>query len=86
MGETASLKVPSLPSKPLQDTSRINGQGVRSSRSGGRLVAHHGSASAYQADLLKDLDKGQGLSPDEVANREKPISHQKKRTSACECL
>ncbi len=22
---------------------------------------------AYQADLLKDLDKGQGLSPDEVA-------------------
>ncbi len=26
MGETASLKVPSLPSKPLQDTSRINGR------------------------------------------------------------
>ncbi len=26
MGETASLKVPSLPSKPLQDTSRSNGR------------------------------------------------------------
>ncbi len=24
---------------------------------------------AYQADLLKDLDKGQGLSPDEVAEQ-----------------
>ncbi|KAL1249624.1 hypothetical protein QQF64_020629 [Cirrhinus molitorella] len=31
------------------------------------LSDHNSPALAYQADLLKDLDKGQGLSPDEVA-------------------
>ncbi len=66
MGETASLKVPSLPSKPLQDTSRLNGKVYAAAVSRGRLIAHHGGLQAYQADLLKDLDNGQGLSPDEV--------------------
>ncbi len=67
MGETASLKVPSLPSKPLQVTSRLNG---RAYTAAGQAVASlHTMAvlQAYQADLLKDLDNGQGLSPDEVA-------------------
>ncbi len=67
MGETTSLKVPSLPSKPLQDTSRLNG---RAYAAAGQVVASlHTMAvlQAYQADLLKDLDKGLGLSPDEVA-------------------
>ncbi len=67
MGETASLKVPSLPSKPLQDTLRLNG---RAYAAAGQAVASlHTMAvlQAYQADLLKDLDKVQGLSSDEVA-------------------
>ncbi len=67
MGEISSLKVPSLPSKPLQDTSCLNG---KSNAAAGQAVASlHTMAvlQAYQADLLKDLDKGQGLSPDEVA-------------------
>ncbi len=67
MGETASLKVPSLPSMPLQATSRLNG---RAYAAAGQAVASlHTMAvlQAYQADLLKDLDNGQGLSPDEVA-------------------
>ncbi len=67
MDETASLKVPSLPSKPLQDTSRLNG---RVYAAAGQAVASlHTMAvlQAYQAHLLKDLDKGQGLSPDELA-------------------
>ncbi len=67
VGETSSLKAPSLPSKPLQDTSRLNG---RAYAAAGQAVASlHTMAvlQAYQADLLKDLDKGQGLSPDEVA-------------------
>ncbi len=67
MGDTASLKVPSLPFKPLQDTSRLNG---RAYAAAGQAVASlHTMAvlQAYQADLLKDLDNGQGLSPDEVA-------------------
>ncbi len=67
MGETASLKVPSLPSMPLQVTSRLNG---RAYAAAGQAVASlHTMAvlQVYQADLLKDLDNGQGLSPDEVA-------------------
>ncbi len=67
MGETPSLKVPSLPSRPLQATSRLNG---RAYAAAGQAVASlHTMAvlQAYQADLLKDLDSGQGLSPDEVA-------------------
>ncbi len=67
MGETASLKVPSLPSMPLQATSRLNG---RVYAAAGQAVASlHTMAvlQPYQADLLKDLDNGQGLSPDEVA-------------------
>ncbi len=67
MGETPSLKVPSLPSGPLQATSRLNG---RAYAAAGQAVASlHTMAvlQAYQADLLKDLDSGLGLSPDEVA-------------------
>ncbi len=67
MGETPSLKFPSLSSGPLQATSRLNG---RAYAAAGQAVASlHTMAvlQAYQADLLKDLDSGQGLSPDEVA-------------------
>ncbi len=67
MGDTASLMVPSLPFKPLQDTSRLN---YRAYAAAGQAVASlHTMAvlQAYQADLLKDPDNGQGLSPDEVA-------------------
>ncbi len=61
MGETSSLKVPSLPSKPLQDTSRLNGKEYAAA---GQVVASlHTMAvlQAYQVDLLKDLDKGQAM-------------------------
>ncbi|KAL0159629.1 hypothetical protein M9458_043354, partial [Cirrhinus mrigala] len=52
MCKTSSLKTPSLPSIPLQAVGALHTMAV---------------LQAYQADLLKDLDKGQGLSPDEVA-------------------
>ncbi len=67
VGETSSLKAPSLPSKPLQETSSLNGKAYAAA--GQAVASLHTMAvlQAYQADLLKDLDKGQGLSPDEVA-------------------
>ncbi len=67
MGRTTSLKVPYLPSKPLQDTSRLNGKAYAAA--GQAVTSLHTMAvlQAYQADLLKDLDNGQGLSPDQVA-------------------
>ncbi len=64
VGETSSLKAPSLPSKPLQDTSRLNG---RAYAAAGQAAALLHTMAVLQADLLKDLDKGQGLSPDEMA-------------------
>ncbi len=56
-----------MPSKPLQDTSRLNGKAYAAA--GQAVASLHTMAmlQAYQADLLKDLDKGQCLSPDEVA-------------------
>ncbi len=45
VGETSSLKAPSLPSKPLQENISLKWQGIHSSRSGCRFVAHDGSAS-----------------------------------------
>ncbi len=58
VGETSSLQAPSLPSKPLQKYAAAAGQAVTSLHTTVVL-------QAYQADLLKDLDKCQGLSPDE---------------------
>ncbi len=67
IGETSSLKVPSLPSKPLQDTVSLNAKAYAAA--GQAVTSLHTMAvlQVYQADLLKDLDKGQGLSTDEVA-------------------
>ncbi len=56
VGETSSLQAPSLPSKPLQKYAAA-GQAVTSLHTMAVLQAYH--------DLLKDLDKCQGLSPDE---------------------
>ncbi|KAI2657131.1 Oncostatin-M [Labeo rohita] len=67
MGEVSSLKTPSLPSIPLQVTSRLNGKAYAAA--GQAVGALHTMAvlQAYHTDLLKDLDKGQGLSPDKVS-------------------
>ncbi|XP_073708624.1 uncharacterized protein [Garra rufa] len=66
-GRASSLKTPSLPSPALQLTSRLNGRAYAAA--GQAVGALHTMAvlQAYQADLLKDLDNGQGLSPDQVA-------------------
>ncbi len=57
----SSLKAPSLPSKPLQETSSLNGKAYAAA--GQAVASLHTMAvlQAYQADLLKDLDKGSGL-------------------------
>ncbi len=57
MGETSSLKAPSLPSKPLQKYAAV-GQAVASLHTMAVL-------QAYQADLLKDLDKRSRSEPEQ---------------------
>ncbi len=67
MGETSSQRNPSLPSEPLQDTSRVNGKAYAAAGQAVTSLHTMKELQMYQADLLKDLDKGQGLSHDEVA-------------------
>ncbi len=67
VGETSSLKAPSLPSKPLKETSCSNGRAYAAAGQAVTSLLTMAVLQVYQADLPKDLDKGQGLSPDEVA-------------------
>ncbi len=46
MGETSSLRVPSLPSKPFQDTSRLNGKAYAAA---GQAVASLHTMAVLQA-------------------------------------
>lgn len=66
-GRPSSLGAPTLPSKPLKTTSRLNGRAYTAA--GQACVVLHTLAvlQAYQADLLRDLDQGAVLSPDAVA-------------------
>ncbi|KAL0151682.1 hypothetical protein M9458_053083 [Cirrhinus mrigala] len=64
LGEASS---PSLPSEPLQRTPCLNGRAYAAAGQAVALLHMMAVLQAYQADLLKDLDKGQGFSPDEVA-------------------
>ncbi|KAL0149546.1 hypothetical protein M9458_055073 [Cirrhinus mrigala] len=65
LGEASSLKAFSLPSEPLQQTSSLNGGAYAAAGQAAGQALH--TMAVLQADLLKDLNKGQGLSPDEVA-------------------
>lgn len=65
-GESSSLKTPALPSGALQTTSHLNGMAcVASGQAGGALHTME-VLQAYQADLLKYLNKGRCLSPKAV--------------------
>ncbi|XP_048039521.1 uncharacterized protein LOC125264325 [Megalobrama amblycephala] len=66
-GSAPTLKAPFLPSKPLKMTSRLNGRAYAAAGQAGAALHTMAVLQAYQADLLKDLDQGQGLSPDAVA-------------------
>ncbi len=59
-GVTSTLKAPALPSKPLKDTSRLNGRAYAAAGQAGAAMHTMSVLQAYQADLLKDLDQGQG--------------------------
>ncbi len=62
----STLKAPALPSKALKDTSRLNGRAYVAAGQAGAALHTMSVLQAYQADLLKDLDQGQGLPPEAV--------------------
>ncbi|XP_051719126.1 uncharacterized protein LOC127495712 isoform X43 [Ctenopharyngodon idella] len=65
-GRVPTLKAPVLPTKPLKVTSRLNGRAYVAVGQAGAALHTMAVLQAYQADLLKDLDQGQGLSPEAV--------------------
>ncbi len=78
VGKASSLKAPTLPSKSLRVTPCWNGRAyVAVGQASGTL---HTTAllQAYQADLLRNLHQGHGLSPELVAvphRRSSPGNH-----------
>lgn len=66
-GVTLTLKAPALPSKPLKETSHLNGRAYTAAGQAGAALHTMSVLQAYQAELLKDVDQGQGLSPEAEA-------------------
>ncbi len=68
-GVTSTLKAPALPSKPLRETSRLNGRAYAAAGQAGAALHTMSVLQAYQVyqELLRDLDQGQGISPEGVA-------------------
>ncbi|CAM4537370.1 unnamed protein product [Leuciscus chuanchicus] len=64
--ETSTLRAPTLPSR-LQTTSRLNGRAYAAVGQAGAALHTMAVLQVYQADLLRDLDQVQGLTPDAVA-------------------
>lgn len=64
MGETLMCKTPTLPSKLLRITSKLNGRASAAAGQAGGALNTMAVLQSYQADQLKDLDHSKGLSPD----------------------
>jgi hypothetical protein len=66
-GRASTLRAPTLPSKPLKTSARLNGRAYTAAGQAGAALHTMAVLQAYQADLLGDLDQGAGISPDAVA-------------------
>lgn len=64
MGQASTLKALPLPTEPLLVTSCLNGREYAAAGQAGATLHTMAVLQAYQADLLKNLDQGQGLSPE----------------------
>ncbi len=65
---SAGGKALALPSKPLRETSCLIGWPYAEAGQAGAALHTMSVLQAYQAELLRDLDQGQGLSPEAVAD------------------
>lgn len=62
------LKTPTLQSKPLRVTSKLNGRAYAAAGQAGGAFHSVPVLKAYQANLLKDLDVSKGLAPEAVTD------------------
>ncbi|XDV15099.1 hypothetical protein PO909_015239 [Leuciscus waleckii] len=67
----SSLKAPALPSKPCRDTSALVGRAYMAAGRAGSCLHSMAILQAYQADLLKDFDEGEGPTPEDIAELRK---------------
>ncbi len=62
----SSLKAPTLPTKPLRTSSALVGKGYAAAGQAGSCLHTMAVLQAYQADLHKELDEGEGFSADDI--------------------
>ncbi len=62
----SSLKAPTLPTKPLRTSSALLGKGYVAAGQAGACLHTMAVLQAYQADLLKELDEGEGFSAEDI--------------------
>ncbi len=63
---TSSLKAPTLLSKPLRTSSALVGKGYAAAGQAGSCLHTMTVLQAYQADLLKELDEGEGVNAEDI--------------------
>ncbi len=62
----SSLKAPTLPSNPLRTSSVLVGKGYAAAGQAGSCLHTMTVLQAYQADLLKELDEGEGVNAEDI--------------------
>jgi hypothetical protein len=67
----SSLKTPALPSKPCRTTSALVGRAYMAAGRAGASLHTMAVLQAYQADLLKDMDQGEGPTMEDIAELRK---------------
>lgn len=68
---TSSLKTPVLHTKPCRVTSTLVGRAYMAAGRAGDSLHTMAVLQAYQADLLKDIDEGEGPTPEDIAELRK---------------
>ncbi len=63
----SSLKAPTLPTKLLRTSSALVGKGYAAAGQAGSCLHTMAVLQAYQADLLKELDEGEGFNADDIS-------------------
>lgn len=65
-GLASSLKAPTLPSRPLKTTSSLVGKAYTAAGQAGACLHTMSILQAYQADLLREMDGGEGIGPEAI--------------------
>lgn len=71
----SSLMAPTLPTKPYRTTLSLVGKAYMAAGQSSACLHTMAILQAYQADLLKDLDEGEGFGYDTIKGATKETAH-----------